>query len=258
MEILRVRERPELINPVLVAAWPGIGNVALRAITYLKDKLGAYEFADIEPSYFFDPTSVLVSENIILAPEFPSSKFYYWTGSPQDIIFFISDAQPILKQYELANIILDFVQEMGVRRVYTCAAAIIPERTEELKVWGAATDEYLLKELERYDITLVGEFRIRGLNGLLLSAAKVRGMEGICLLGETPQAVAEFENPRASLAVLRVLTRILGVEIDTGELEEEVRRIEAEIERISKEALSKFIDHFTKPLWERKTDGENE
>ena len=258
MEILKIHYRPELSNPVLIAAWPGIGNVALRAITYLKDKLGAIEFGEIDASYFFDPSSVLVSDNLICAPEFPTGKFYFWSGSPQDIIFFISDAQPILKQYELANLILDFAEEMGVRRVYTCAAAIIPEKPEKFRVWGAATEEYLLRELERYDVALVGEFRIRGLNGLLLSAAKVRGMEGICLLGETPQAVAEFENPRASLMVLEVLTRILGLEIDMSELEAEVKRIEAEIERISKEALSKFIDHFTKPIWERKKDGENE
>ena len=51
--IKRVRT-PKLVNPSLVAAWPGVGNVALIAVTYLKDKLKARVLGELDPLGFFD------------------------------------------------------------------------------------------------------------------------------------------------------------------------------------------------------------
>ena len=51
---LRSRRTPKLVNPTLVAAWPGVGNVALIAATYLKDKLKAKPLGELDPQGFFD------------------------------------------------------------------------------------------------------------------------------------------------------------------------------------------------------------
>jgi hypothetical protein len=237
----------------MVAAWPGIGNVALKAASYLRDKLGAEGFADVEPSGYFSPGGVSVQENVIKMPRFPQNRFYSWQGKGvgSDMLIFIAEAQPALRQYELANLILDVAQEFNVQRLYTFAAAVVPHRSEEVRVWGAATDARLLRELEGYGVTLRGDFLIRGLNGLLLGVAEERGIPGICLLGETPQQYAELENPTASLSVLRVLLKILRFEIDMADLEKEAKQAEAEMERITKETMTEFIDRFTKPIWER-------
>lgn len=61
----------------LLAVWPGIGNVALIIARYIKDKLKAEEIGEIEPFDFFDPIGIMVKSNIIEAPQFPESKFYY-------------------------------------------------------------------------------------------------------------------------------------------------------------------------------------
>ena len=58
-----IHKEPKLRSPSLLAAWPGVANVALEATTYLKDKLQAVEFAEIEAQSFFEVTGVYVEKN---------------------------------------------------------------------------------------------------------------------------------------------------------------------------------------------------
>src|SRR4030042_1670552 len=107
--IIKIHARPKLNSPNMLAAWPGIGNVAMIIANYLKSKLAFKELGALEASYFFDPIGVLVRENVVEAPNFPQSQFYYWKnkGGGSDLILFIGDDQPAAKGYELANWVLD-------------------------------------------------------------------------------------------------------------------------------------------------------
>ena len=260
MQHINIYQEPPVQKPLLLAAWPGISNVALQVADYIRKKLRAKEFAEIEPSELFTPLGVLVRDNIVEVPEFPKNKFYYWKNQEgkSDLILFIAEAQPIQKQYELTYTILDLAQRFKVRRIYTCAAALVQHHVEKSRVWAAATDAKLTKELQKYDVVLTGDFQIRGLNGLLLGAARERGMEGICLLGETPHYAAEAGNPIASYAVLQVLIEMLEVEIDLLEIAQEAKQMAEEMKTMTKDATARFIDQFTKPIWERGDSEENE
>jgi proteasome assembly chaperone (PAC2) family protein len=63
---------------------------------------------------------------------------------------------------------------------------------------------------------------ITGLNGLLLGLAKKRGFDAICLMGEIPDYLSgvPFPYPRASRAILEILTQIFGIEIDYSPIDE--------------------------------------
>jgi hypothetical protein len=56
---VRYIKEPDLIDPVMVAAWPGIGNIGLIALDTLRRALRAEHMAYIEPSQFFYPRKVL-------------------------------------------------------------------------------------------------------------------------------------------------------------------------------------------------------
>jgi hypothetical protein len=103
-----------------------------------------------------------------------------------------------------------------------------------------------------------GEGNITGLNGLLLGVAQRRGMEAICVMGEIPIYLQGFPilYPKASKAVLEVLTAVLGVSIDMGDITEFAQRSEKEIDRLYnelppdvKEQLDKLkhISHIRSP-----------
>jgi proteasome assembly chaperone (PAC2) family protein len=253
-ETVRLFVRPRLKSPVMLASWPGIGNVSIIAATYLLRQLEFKDLGEIEPSAFFDAIGVVARDNIVEEPQFPQSQFYYFKNKPgsSDIILFIGEDQPITKGYELANCVLDVAKRFKVGRVYTCAAALSRmHHTEQSRVWGVVTSPQMSPELEKYDLVQKGNLQISGLNGLLLGVAKERGIEGVCLLGEVPMYATRIQNPVAAVAVLGALTRMLDIEIDITELADVARETADRMKQMADEAMEDYIDHFTQPIWEQ-------
>jgi uncharacterized protein len=113
-----------------------------------------------------------------------------------------------------------------------------------------------VEELSKQNVILRGNLRIAGLNGLILGMAKERGMKGICLLGEVPSYATQIANPKASLAVLGILTKMLGITLDLAELGHLAERVDEEMDRIAKKVTAEFIDQFTEPIWEQDEEEE--
>jgi hypothetical protein len=97
--LVKFYAQPKLNSPNMLTAWPGVGNVAMIVATYLQKKLGFKELGEVEAPHFFDPIGVLVKDNLVEAPQFPRSKFYYWKnkGEGSDIVLFIGEDQPAAK-----------------------------------------------------------------------------------------------------------------------------------------------------------------
>jgi len=259
--IIKIRARPKLKSPNMLAAWPGIGNVATIVASYLKSKLGFKGLGALEASYFFDPTGVLVRNNVVEAPNFPQSQFYYWKneGGGSDLILFIGDDQPAAKGYELANCVLDVAQRFQVKRVCTCAAAMTRiHHTEPPRVWGVATSHQVAEDLRKYNLVQASNLQIAGLNGLLLGVANERDIDGVCLLGEVPVYATRVHNPMAALAVIKILAGILEVKIDLAELAKMAVEAGERMKQVAAQAMEEYIDYFTEPIWERGDEEEEE
>lgn len=255
---VRVYSEPTLNTPILVAAWPGVGNVALKAAGYLVEKLGAEPFASIDSQTYFEPAGIFVEHNLIQQPRLPQSQFYYWRHPKggQDLIIFVGEAQPGQKSYEFARVVVDFAHGLGVEVIYTFAAALVSTPPDAPRVWAAVTHSPLAEGLRQFGVVLQGDFFVAGMNGLLLGVAREKGLQGVCLLGECLRFLPQVENPAASLALLRVLTGVLGLEVDFQELESQAQKSQEEIARLMMESRKEFIDRFTMPLWERKDEEE--
>jgi len=257
--VIKLYKRPRPRSCSMIASWPGIGDVSLTAAKYLIEKLNAVEIGEIEPVNFFEPVGVTVRDNLVESPRFPESKFYYWQypKAGKGLVIFIGEEQPAFKGYELVNCVLDVAQRLKVSRIYSCAAAVTRiHHSEEMKVWGAATNSDLVEELNKHNVILRGNLRIAGLNGLILGMAQERGMEGVCLLGEVPAYATQIANPKASLAVLGILTKMLGVTVDLADLGHLAERVDEEMDRIAKRVTAEFIDQFTEPIWEQDEEEE--
>ncbi len=257
--LVKIRARPKLNSPNMLAAWPGIGNVSIIVATYLKRKLAFRELGEVQASHFFDPIGVVVENNVVEAPQFPESKFYYWKnkGGGGDLILFIGEDQPATKGYELANCVIDVGLNFQINRIYTCAAALTRiHHTEQPRVWGVATSPHVAQDLKKYDLVHGSSLHIAGLNGLLLGVAKERDIEGICLLGEVPMYATRMQNPMAALAVLKILTEILGIEIDIAELTQLASETKEMMKQAAAEAMGQYIDYFTTPIWEQEEEEE--
>jgi proteasome assembly chaperone (PAC2) family protein len=245
----------------MLAAWPGIADVSIIVATYLRRKLEFKDLAEIEPSHFFDPIGVMAKDGLVEAPRFPQSAFYYRKnkGGLRDTILFIGEDQPVSKNYDMANCIIDVARRFEVTRIYTCAAALTRiHHSESPRVWGVVTNPKVARELKKYNLVQTGSLQIAGLNGLLLGVAKERGIDGVCLLGEVPTYATQIQNPIAALAIVKVLTRMLDVEVDTRELAELATEAGEKMKEVASKAIGEYIDYFTTPIWESGEDDEEE
>ena len=247
-----IYKEPKLENPVMVASWPGIGNIGIIAVDTLRNMLEAEELGEIEPWDFFYPKKVLIRNGELKDLEFPSSKFYFKRTGEKDLLFFIGEEQPAdggrtyaegKKAYQMANLVLDVAQRFGCKRVYTSGAAVAPiHHTTRPKVWAVPNNKGLISEVKIYENTMLmseiegrgGQGNITGLNGLLLGVARKRGIEAICVMGEIPVYLQgfPFPYPKASKSVLEVLTTALGIEIDMERIASFIERSDKEIEQL--------------------------
>jgi proteasome assembly chaperone (PAC2) family protein len=236
MKAIRFTKKPRLKNPVLIAAWPGMGDVALKAALYLKDHLKAEEFGTMAPDDYFHPTGVWIESGTVETPQSPVGKFYFSKNPAggSDIVIFISDSQPYIeKGHAYAAEIIASVAALKVRMIYTFAAMPLPiEHTQPPGVHAVATNKEILVSLEKLGLKAMPTGQISGLNGLILGAAKEQGLEGACLLAEIPLYTIQIENPLASMAVLEVLSKILGVKVDFADLKKHADQMSEEIEHL--------------------------
>ncbi|MFC2039435.1 PAC2 family protein [Chloroflexota bacterium] len=245
-----VDRKPMLNNPCLVSAWGCIGDegieLGIEAVTYLKDKLGAWQFGRIEPCDFFD-FSIEVEDGLVREVELPASTFYSWENADgNDLILLIADREPSLRRYEYANLVLQVAEQFQVSRIYTvCAFPSLISHTAHPRVFGVANGLELVSYLEQYAVTVMRGTSLISMNGVLLSVARERGLDGIYLLGEVSSYAAVGTNPKACRAVLQVLTAMLGIDVDLAEFDPLIEQAEAEMDGIVKEASRVFLENFT-------------
>jgi len=240
MEGIKIYKRPKLNNPYLITAWPGMGEVAFKAATYLVEKLKAEEFAEIFSEEFFYPTTSIIEEGVLKIQDLPYNKFYYWKNpvGKFDLIIFISNAQPDLAKAKVyCQKILEVARMFKVKMLISFAA--MPQTIDHLhspQVWFTSTSLSINKEFKKYDLIPLSEGQISGMNGLFLGFAKKEGFKGFCLLGEIPLYTIQIENPKASQAVLEKLSQILNIQIDFSDLILQAQNLENEI--------NKLLDYF--------------
>lgn len=242
MEGIRILKRPRLKKPYFIAAWPGMGEVAFQAASYLVEKLKAEEFASLAPEKFFYLTGSVVRNGVLDIPKLPEGKFYCWKdpakrlgrGKGADLIIFISNAQPDLSKAEnYSTKIIQVARAFGSEMVISLASMPQPiDHTQRAGVWFAATSIELRKLLRKINLNVLPSGQVSGMNGLFLGLAKRAGLQGFCLLGEIPFYTMQVENPRASYAVLEALSRVLGIRINLNGLSEQAYVMEAEIGKL--------------------------
>ena len=67
-----------------------------------------------------------------------------------------------------------------------------------------------------------------------------------------------IQNPMAALAILQVLTKMLGVEVDMAELAVLAAETQERLKQVAAEAMGEYIDYFTEPIWEQGEEDEEE
>jgi proteasome assembly chaperone (PAC2) family protein len=218
----------------LIAAWPGMGMLAVIAVDHLQKELGAELVAEV-----YAPLNSISFKNGVMGSSRINNKLY--AAKKHKLLICIGDSQPLTASevYDLADSIIDVCKELGVKRIFTAAATL--SRFEGTpKVFGIVTQQKLLSLLKKHNIPpATDEGRITGLNGVLLDTAHKAGIDGICLLGQI--SFMEVPQHRSASAVLKTLSSILDLSVDHSKLEEEAKKIDASIRKMVKPQVKRDV-----------------
>lgn len=244
---------PNLRRPRLVAVWPGMGHVAVNAGIYLLSKLEMTLLNEFDTSALFDAEGVEVKGGVIRQTRRPRSRVFQWRdpAGRHDLLVFLGEGQPAMGKATFCRDLVKYARDLGVERVFTFAAMATPMRPGDgARVFAAATDENTLRGLKRFDVEVLEEGQIGGLNGLLLGAAEEDGLSGACLLGEMPHLFTQLPYPKASLAILEVFAAMTGIDVDLTELGEQA----ADVDR----QLGELLERMETQLRDRLADDDSE
>lgn len=247
---IRVLEKPKLKNPTLVEGLPGIGNVGRIAAGYLAEELKAKKFAELFSPHF--PPFVLMHDNVA---EILKNEFFYWKNPKgDDIVILVGDSQASdpggAGHYDVVEKILDVCEQLGVKRIFTLggfATGEIEEEDRRVEVLGAVNDPKLAKLYANSGVNFSDTANrigtIVGATGLIIGLARLRGIDGVCLMGETT-GFPILTDPRAAERVLQALVNMLGISLDLSALDKHVREMKEflkKIEKMQQKALKQLV-----------------
>lgn len=232
MEHARVRfSRDENIDaPILIEGLPGIGHVGKLVADHLIHELEAEKIGEISSIHF--PPQVLVDEQGVT--HLVKNEIYRCERDGRAVLFLVGDFQSTSAEghYILTESYLDIAENLGVQRIYALGGYGVGHLVENPRVLCSVNMIDLRPEVEAAG----GSFEnagsggmIVGASGLLLGLGEQRGIEGVCLMGETSGYIVD---PKSADSLLAVLSRLMGIEVDHTSLQQRAADMEQMIANI--------------------------
>lgn len=158
--------------------------------------------------------------------------------SSKDLILLTGDSQPVVpgSEYVLSEQILDLITKFKISNIYSLASYVTGTFVNDPKIYGTATNPEMIKSFRSFNISTLDNGNITGMNGLILGLGKLRGIEGICLLGETSGYVIDA---KASKNLLEILNNVLGININMDEMNKRSKDTEILIKNLEQQMMAK-------------------
>ena len=229
-ERLEVEEMPRSEDSVLLVClstmapqYAPLYSHARELAKFLIRKLEFRRFAALYSSSL--PAAVVIEDDGIARLQ--SNNFYMGEGRRR-ILMLAGDGSPFEHQEEYAHTVLSFARELGARSVVSVGArwseSPAPPGTA-LKPVGFASDEDGVRELETLGVTITKGEPGPFFANLIVGMATDYGMKGYKVGVDHGEPLP---HPRSTIEIVRVLSRMLGFEVDTGSLSERARELDKE------------------------------
>lgn len=223
-EALKIYRKPDMENPSLVVGWSmDAGRLGMKVVDYLNRKLGCRSFCEIEPVDFFPMAGIAIEDDVV---QFPESKFY--SCEEENLVLFRSPP-PSHEWYKFLTLVLDSCKFCRIREIYTVGSMVsLSAHTAPREIMGAFNYAEFKEALRQYKIREIDYETPAGqrptLNAYLLWMAKRRDIPAVSLWVPVPFYLAALNDPKAQKIILELLDHRLGMGLDFGDLDEEIRQ----------------------------------
>jgi proteasome assembly chaperone (PAC2) family protein len=255
------------------SGWMDGGDVSTGTIEYLKNKLKANKFAEIDPGEFyifnlpggmeqvaqFRPYTK-IKDGLLIDFEYPRNEFF---ADQKSRVILFSGKEPNLRWDEYANCIFQLAEEFDVRKIYFVGSfAGATPHTREPRITCSVFGEEQKVSLKEQDVRFTNYEGPASIATLLNKFSKEKGIEMANLVAEIP-AYIQVRNPRGIEAVIKRLVRILDLDIDLNDLHRTSLEFEKNIDKalvkqpILTEQVKKLEDNYDSEIFGTDQDFEN-
>jgi proteasome assembly chaperone (PAC2) family protein len=243
--VIELEGVPELIDPVMVAAfegWNDAGDAASAAVAHLEREWKGEVFAALDAEDYYDfqvnrPHMWL--DGGVRRVTWPTTRLSVARvgadgrpGGRRDLVL-VRGIEPSMRWRSFCNEILGFAHELGVEMVVVLGALLgDTPHTRPVPVTSVTSDEALARTLNLEESRYEGP---TGIVGILQEACAHAGVPAVSLWASVPHYVSQPPNPKASLALLNTLEDLLGVSIPLGDLPEDARAWQIGVDQLAAE-----------------------
>ena len=225
---IKLEWRPELERPVLIAAFTGWNDAAEAASVSsatLRDSWEAQRFGAFDAEEFFDyqatrPQIKLV-EGVTRTIGWPENHLYATASNVEAAggrgAVLLSGPEPSFRWRSFCAAVIELARELNVELVVTMGALLadVPH-SRSVSVAANSQDPALIENLGLSASRYEGP---TGITGVLHRACAEGGLPSVSFWASVPHYLPAIPSAPAALALLESLSGLLGVEVDTSDLE---------------------------------------
>ena len=238
MAFVHYLKKPELRNPVLVAAfagWNDAADAATTAVKFLIDRWKPVKFAEIEAEefYVFTETRPTISakKGVLRAISWPANHFLSLI-TPQferDIILYLG-VEPQLKWKTFSSSYLDVCKRFNVSEALLLGAflANIPH-SMDVPISGFSSNTQALNRLIKLDVQSSRYEGPTGMVGVLQDSLRRANIPVSSLWAAAPHYLAATPNIKVTAALLTHLNTFLSFDLDLSDIQADAQRFEEQI-----------------------------
>ena len=243
--------------PVVIAAfegWNDAGDAATAAVEHLELVWEARPLVTIDPEDYYDfqvnrPTVTLI-EGVTRRIAWPTTRLSVCRlDGPRDVVL-IRGLEPNMRWRAFCGEILDVAMDLDAEILVALGALLADSpHTRPIPVTGTASDPDVAAQLgldaSRYEGPT-------GIVGVLHDQCVQRGLPSVSFWAAVPHYVAQPPSPKATLALLRRVEDVLDVEVPLGDLEEQARLWERQVNELAAEDTE--VAEYVRSLEEREAE----
>jgi len=234
-------QSPELVDPIMVAAFEGWNDAAEAAsgvIEHLLDTWEPDQIGEIDPEDYYD---YQVNRPLVGLDEdggrqitWPTTRIYVIrpVGSRRDLVV-VRGLEPNMRWRQFCGELVDLADACGVQLVVTVGALLADTpHTRPIPVTGTSSDPGLAAALSFEQSRYEGP---TGINGVFQDICAQADLPCASLWAAVPHYVAQPPCPKATLALISRLEDLIETPIPVGDLVEQARAWERGVDELARE-----------------------
>jgi predicted ATP-grasp superfamily ATP-dependent carboligase len=228
--------RPGAVLLMAFSGWNDACDAASDVVSHIDDMYGSEPVAQIAPGPYYD----LQSHRPLVSVDADGHRVVSWPSTeillsrhPQADLILVRGPEPTFRWLEFCDELLAVVQGLDPVLAVSlgCVSADVAH-TQDLPVRAFTQNADLAATLGASATAHEG---FTGITGVMADACDAAGVPALRMWGSVPSYVSVPPSPKATLAIIEELDRLLGLTIEVGDLPERAALWESNLDELASE-----------------------